>query len=65
MKNIWVIADVAEHAYELLTKVAGSADQVTAFVNGDQAAAEEKLCLWSNCSKVNACTRKHNLGTIR
>lgn len=41
MKNIWVIADIAEDAYELLSKTAGKGDQVTAFVNGDQAVAEE------------------------
>lgn len=52
MKNIWVIADVAEHAYELLTKVAGSADQVTAFVNGDQAAAEECFAFGASAVKL-------------
>lgn len=41
MKNIWVIADVPEHAYELLTKVRDDGERVTAFVNGDQATAEE------------------------
>ncbi|WP_017756134.1 electron transfer flavoprotein subunit alpha/FixB family protein [Calidifontibacillus oryziterrae] len=41
MKNIWVIADVPEHAYELLSKVATDADQVTAFVNGDESVASE------------------------
>jgi electron transfer flavoprotein alpha subunit len=52
MKNIWVIADVAEHAYELLTKVAGSADQVTAFVNGDQAVAEESFAYGATAVKL-------------
>ena len=52
MKNIWVIADVAEHAYELLSKVAGNGDQVTAFVNGDQAVAEECFAYGATAVKL-------------
>ena len=52
MKNIWVIADVAEHAYELLSKVAANGDQVTAFVNGDQAVADECFAYGANAVKL-------------
>src|SRR5690554_3018597 len=41
MKNIWVIADVPDHAYELLSKAATDAEQVTAFINGDESVASE------------------------
>jgi electron transfer flavoprotein alpha subunit len=50
MKNIWVIADIPEHAYELLSKVASSGDQITVFVNGDQAVADE--CFQYGANKV-------------
>jgi electron transfer flavoprotein alpha subunit len=52
MKNIWVIADIAEHAYELLSKVASNGDQVTAFVNGDQAVADECFAYGANTVKL-------------
>jgi electron transfer flavoprotein alpha subunit len=41
MKNVWVIGDSPEYIYELLSKVSEHGDKVTAFVNGDQAVAEE------------------------
>lgn len=48
MKNIWVIADIPEYAYELLSKAAADGDQVTAFVNGDQAVADECFAYGAN-----------------
>jgi electron transfer flavoprotein alpha subunit len=52
MKNIWVIADVAENVYELLSQVAANGDQVTAFVNGDQAVAEECFAYGATAVKL-------------
>lgn len=52
MKNIWVIADIPEHAYELLSKVASSGAKITAFVNGDQAIAEECFAYGANEVKL-------------
>lgn len=52
MKNIWVIADIAEHAYELLSKVASYGDQITAFVNGDQDIANECFAYGANTVKL-------------
>lgn len=42
MKNIWVIADMAQSAYELLSIAQGNGEQITAYVNGDEEAG--KLC---------------------
>lgn len=52
MKNIWVIADTPEHAYELLTKVATNGERVMAFVNGDQAVADECFAYGANAVKL-------------
>lgn len=52
MKNIWVIADIPESAYEILSKVAASGDQVTAFVNGDQAVADECFAYGATAVKL-------------
>lgn len=52
MKNIWVIADIPENAYELLSKVTGSGDQVTAFVNGDRAVADECFAYGASAVKL-------------
>ncbi len=41
MKNIWVIADVAEHAYELTSKAVSIGGNVTVYMNGGQQEAEE------------------------
>lgn len=41
MKNIWVIADVAEHGYELISQAVSFGGEVTAFVNGGQKEADE------------------------
>lgn len=52
MKNVWVIADIPEHAYELLSKVAANGEKVTAFVNGDQSVAEECFAYGANAVKL-------------
>lgn len=52
MKNIWVIADVPEYAYELLSKVATAGEQITAFVNGDEMVAEECMAYGANKVKL-------------
>lgn len=41
MDKIWVISDQAESAYELITKAREFGGQITAFVVGDQAVAEQ------------------------
>ncbi|MGJ7922010.1 electron transfer flavoprotein subunit alpha/FixB family protein [Neobacillus sp. LXY-4] len=41
MNTIWVIADVPEQAYELISKAAAIGGKVTAFVTGNQSVAEE------------------------
>lgn len=43
MKKIWVIADVPEHAYELISKAAVIGEAVTVFVAGDQLVGQECL----------------------
>lgn len=52
MKNIWVISDTPEYAYELLSKVAKVGEQVTVFVNGDQKVAEECFRYGANTVKL-------------
>lgn len=52
MKNIWIIADVPDHAYELLSKVQGKGDEITVFVNGDQSIAEECFSYGANTVKL-------------
>ena len=52
MKNIWVISDVPEYAYELLSKVAGTGEKITAYVNGDEAVAAECQAYGANDVKL-------------
>nr|WP_295970682.1 electron transfer flavoprotein subunit alpha/FixB family protein [uncultured Bacillus sp.] len=52
MENIWVIADVAEHAYGLITKAVAIGGNVTAYINGDQAEAEECLAYGATSVKL-------------
>lgn len=53
MKNIWIIADVPEHAYELLSSVTTYTDQATVFVNGDESIASE--CFHYGAKTVKLC----------
>lgn len=52
MNNIWVIADVAEQAYELITKAVSIGGTVTAYVNGGQAEADECFTYGANHVKL-------------
>lgn len=52
MNNIWVIADVAEHAYELISKAVSIGGTVTAYVNGGQAEADECFAYGANHVKL-------------
>lgn len=52
MNTIWVIADVAEHAYELITKAVSIGGTVTAYVNGGQAEADECFAYGANTVKL-------------
>lgn len=52
MNNIWVIADVAEHAYELTSKAVTLGGNVTVYVNGGQGEAEECFAYGANGVKL-------------
>nr|WP_295975608.1 electron transfer flavoprotein subunit alpha/FixB family protein [uncultured Bacillus sp.] len=52
MKNIWVIADVAEQGYELITKAISIGGTVTAYVNGGQAEADECFAYGASSVKL-------------
>ncbi|MGD8192427.1 electron transfer flavoprotein subunit alpha/FixB family protein [Brevibacillus ginsengisoli] len=52
MKKIWVIADVADHAYELISKAATLGENITVFVAGDRSVGEECLSYGANSVKL-------------
>lgn len=52
MTNIWVIADNQEYIGELITKAASFKTKITAFINGDEAAAEECFAYGANSVKL-------------
>lgn len=52
MNLVWIIADIPEHAFELLSKAVSFGKQITAFVNGDQEVAEECFSYGANQVKL-------------
>ncbi|MBM4764684.1 electron transfer flavoprotein subunit alpha/FixB family protein [Bacillus sp. B15-48] len=52
MNKVWVIADVAEHAYELITKATSLGATVTAYINGSQVEATECFVYGANEVKL-------------
>ncbi|MBY6276043.1 electron transfer flavoprotein subunit alpha/FixB family protein [Symbiobacterium thermophilum] len=58
MNNIYVIADIPDHAYELISKAATIGGNVTVFVKGDRAVAEE--CFSFGAHRVKLMPRPGN-----
>ena len=68
MAQIWVIADQAERAFELLAKareLASSDDSVICFMAGDEAAGNEAISFGADKGGADAHSGRRSLGILR